>query len=1019
MEVENWTRTEFGKDVFINKYKQPDETFLEFVERVSGGNKAIAKLIIEKKFFCGGRIAANRGLGHLKRVCYSNCFCNEILEDSIEGIFDCAKEMARTFSTGGGCGITVSKLSPRGAKVRNAAKETTGAVSFMELYDVTSKLIGAEGRRAALMMSLDCHHPDLEEFIDIKKNLDNITKANISVMFTDDFMQAVMNDSDFELFYTRKETGETLRKTVNAREVFMKLAQNNWEMAEPGCLFWDRIEQYNLVSEDPKFKYSGVNPCLVGGTLIQTTEGNIPIKDLVGTQPFVYCMDEDGKLIIEQAKSVIKTKSNAELIKVNFKRGEIICTPDHEIYTLNRGWVQAKELSPKDKLNGLGRSMKNEKYCKLKLTSDKSYHSEHRFIAGYFTDIDGKDVHHIDENPLHNVWSNLEVLEHGEHSVLTNVGHEPYADRDGDTGRYISKEKKKKREHLEVNKEKLGVNFIVDSVEYLDYTEDVYDIMMPENHNFVANDIIVHNCGEQPLLAYGNCMLSSINLAEFEKDGGVDWKSLKDATKAAVIYLNEVLDEGVEFLPLPQHKETCKNWRQIGLGVMGWADLLIKLKIRYGSPESIELADKIGEFMTSCALEQSAELAKEYGAYPMYSDKVLESSFFKAHTNPELTEMVKEYGLRNCALMSIAPTGSISNVLSVSGGIEPIFANSYMRKTESLHGQEYWYKVYTPIVEDFMAENNIDNEVNLPDYFVTAPNIPYTERIAMQAAWQKHIDAAISSTVNLPEWITVEQVFDLYLEAWKQGLKGVTIYRDNCNRAGVLVNKTDEDEEVAPPEETRPLSVLKRGDVVQVYDDVIGRKRKLITGCGSLHACADFDPVDGELCETFLSKGSEGGCNSWMVFGSRMISRAMRLGDTIEGIVDQAKSCPSCPSYMVRRATKHDVSPGNCCPAAVGIALQDMYNQLQDEMNGDDYDEFELVDEAINQTFNIPEPKCKTCEDQAALKELQEFLDGATNLKNEVENNMGVCPKCGQKTYIAEGGCGHCVNDDCGFSGCD
>lgn len=786
MEVENWTRTEFGKDVFINKYKQPDETFLEFVERVSGGNKAIAKLIIEKKFFSGGRIAANRGLGYLKRVCYSNCFCNEILEDSIESIFDCAKEMARTFSTGGGCGVTISKLSPRGAMVRNAAKETTGAVSFMELYDVTSKLIGANARRAALMMSLDCHHPDLEEFIDIKKNLDNITKANISVMFTDDFMQAVVNDSDFELFYTRKETGETIKKIINAREVFMKLAQNNWEMAEPGCLFWDTVERYNLVSEDPKFKYSGVNPC-----------------------------------------------------------------------------------------------------------------------------------------------------------------------------------------------------------------------------------------GEQPLLAYGNCMLSSINLAEFEKDGEVDWKSLKEATKAAVIYLNEVLDEGIEFLPLPQHKETCRNWRQIGLGVMGWADLLIKLKVRYGAPESIELADKIGEFMTSCALEQSAELAKEYGAYPMYSDKVLESSFFKAHTNPELTEMVKKYGLRNCALMSIAPTGSISNVLSVSGGIEPIFANSYMRKTESLHGQEYWYKVYTPIVEDFMAENNIDNEVDLPDYFVTAPNIPYKERIAMQAAWQKHIDAAISSTVNLPEWTTVEQVFDLYLEAWKQGLKGVTIYRDNCNRAGVLVNKTDEDEEVAPPEETRPLSVLKRGDVVQVYDDVIGRKRKLITGCGSLHACADFDPVDGELCETFLSKGSEGGCNSWMVFGSRMISRAMRLGDTIEGIVDQAKSCPSCPSYMVRRATKHDVSPGNCCPAAVGIALQDMYNKLQDEMNGDDYDEFELVDEAINQTFNIPEPKCKTCEDQAALKELQEFLDGATNLKNEVENNMGVCPKCGQKTYIAEGGCGHCVNDDCGFSGCD
>lgn len=938
MKLENWARTDFAIDIFLNKYRHEDEDFVETVSRIAGGNTVIMQLIFDKMFFSGGRIAANRGLGNIKRVCYSNCFCNIIEDDSIEGIFDCAKEMARTFSTGGGVGVTVSTLSPRGAKVRNSAKETTGAVSFMELYDVTSKLIGASGRRAALMMSLDCHHPDLEEFIDIKKNLDDITKANISVMFTDDFMNAVVNDEEFELSYTREETSETITKIINARDTFMKLAQNNWEMAEPGCLFWDTIENYNLVSEDPNFKYAGVNPCLSGETLIQTTEGKIPIKELVGQQPYVYCMNENNELIIQQASSVFKTKKNASLVKVNFKRGEIICTPDHKIFTLNRGWVEAGKLLPKDKLNGLGRSMKNERCCAVKLTSE----------------------------------------------------------------------------------EKLGVNFIVESVEFLDYKEDVYDMTMPTHHNFVANDIIVHNCAEEPLPAYGSCMLSSINLAEFEKDGEVNWKKLKFVVKAGVEYLNEILDEGLPFLPLPQQRETCENWRQIGLGIMGWADLLIKLKIRYGSPESIELADKVGEFIASCALEKSAELAAKYGAYPMYSDKVLESEFFKRHTNDALTNMVKEYGLRNSQLLTIAPTGSISSLFSVSGGMEPIFANSYMRKTESLHNQEYWYKVYTPIVEDFMAENNIDNENDLPDYFVTAPNIPYRERIAMQAAWQKHIDASISSTVNLPEWTTVEQVFDLYLEAWKQGLKGVTIYRDGCDRSGVLVNETDEEEDTEVPEEvTRPLSVLKRGDIVQVYDDVVGRKRKLITGCGSLHATGFFDPVDAELCETYLSKGSEGGCNSWMVFGSRMISRAMRLGDTIEGIVDQAKSCPSCTSYMVRRATKHDVSPGNCCPAAVGIALQNMYNQLKDEMNGDEYDEEEIVEEAVKQVFQVPEPKCETCEEQQAMQELMTFLEGAKNLEAEVTNNMGVCPKCGQKTYIAEGGCGHCVNDECGYSGCD
>lgn len=522
---------------------------------------------------------------------------------------------------------------------------------------------------------------------------------------------------------------------------------------------------------------------------------------------------------------------------------------------------------------------------------------------------------------------------------------------------------------------------------------------------------------EEPLPEGGSCLLGSINLAQFEKDGKVDWDSLKFTVKNAVIYLNEVLDEGLELHPLEYQRESVRNYRQIGLGVMGWADLLIKLKIRYGSEESLKLADNIGEFIVSCALESSMELAKEFGPAPRFSGAVLDSPFLNSHVTDKLYEDIRKYGLRNSQLLTVAPTGSTSTMLGVSGGMEPIFANSYMRKTESLHGQEYWYKVYTPIVEEYMQENNIDNEADLPSWFVTAPMIPYKERIAMQAAWQKHIDASISSTVNLPEYTTVKDVFNLYYEAWKQGLKGITVYRDGCDRAGILVNN---EEEAPPKEETRPLQVLNRGDVVQVYDDVVGRKHKLVTGCGSLHATAFFDPVDGELCETFLSKGSEGGCNSWMVFGSRMISYAMRLGGTVEGIVDQAKSCPSCVSYMVRRGTKHDVSPGNCCPAAVGIALQEMANQIKEELIDDDYSEEEIVNEAVPRVFDIPEPRCKTCEEQNAMKELTDFLSGVTNLKNEVENsNLGICPKCGQRTYVAEGGCGHCINDDCGYSRCD
>lgn len=190
-----------------------------------------------------------------------NCYVIAPPEDNIESIYDSRKKLARTYSTGGGCGIDISKLSPRGAKINNAANETTGAVSFMEGYSKITEEIGAAGRRGALMISLDCHHPDLEEFIDVKTSPDSVTKANISVRVTDDFMKAVKNDEDWIMTFIRPETGETIIKTAKARYLFHKLAQNNYDWAEPGILFWDQITNWNLLSEDTNFEYAGVNPC--------------------------------------------------------------------------------------------------------------------------------------------------------------------------------------------------------------------------------------------------------------------------------------------------------------------------------------------------------------------------------------------------------------------------------------------------------------------------------------------------------------------------------------------------------------------------------------------------------------------------------------------------------------------------------------------------------------------------------------------------------------------------------------
>lgn len=758
MTVQEWLGTEnqLGQDIWERKYRYENETFDEWINRVSGGNSEIANLIKEKKFLFGGRILANRGLENKgRKISLSNCYVIEPPEDNIESIFDCAKKLARTYSYGGGCGVDISKLSPRGAKVNNAAKETTGSVSFMDLYSMVTGLIGQAGRRGALMLSLSCEHPDLEEFIGIKSNLDRVTKANISIRITDKFMAAVKNKTPFTLSFTRLETGETITKEIDAYEMFHKMCEMNWDYAEPGMLFWDRINNWNLLSCDNEFEYAGTNPC-----------------------------------------------------------------------------------------------------------------------------------------------------------------------------------------------------------------------------------------AEEPLPAGGSCLLGSINLAEFACDTGFDFESFKHCVKSSVIALNEVLDEGLPLHPLKEQRESVYDWRQIGLGIFGLADLLIKLGIKYGSPEAIDLCDMIGHTMADMAIKTSAVLAKEYGVYPKYKPEAVEqSAFYSKNALGETKELVESFGLRNSQLLTIAPTGSLSTMIGVSGGIEPIFANYYTRKTESLKGHDEYYKVYTPIVKEYMDKHGLKDDSELPDYFVTAQTLDYKNRIYMQSIWQSHIDASISSTVNVPNDFTVEQVEGLYMTAWEAGLKGVTIFRDGCKRAGILTTSLTEENDAI--EETKPLP---RGYIVVADDNVIGLKRKIMSGCGSLHVVAMFDPISGELLETYISKGSTGGCQSNLAAVSRLISLSARAGVDVYTIADQLRSCPACPSYVGRTMTKHDTSKGKCCPDAVANALIEMYKEMQESISDGDKDISTSV-------------KSQTIKKNIESKE--------STVDVEIKNP---CPVCGEELTF-EGGCNVCKN--CGWSKCD
>jgi ribonucleoside-diphosphate reductase alpha chain len=555
-----------GIDIWEKKYRFEDESFEEFLDRITGGNEKVKDLIKQKKFMYAGRILANRKLNERGiKVTLSNCYVLPQVEDSIESIWDVDYKLARTLSYGGGAGIDVSKISPDGAVIRNAAKTTSGVVSFMEQFAHTTARISQNGRRGALMLSLDVNHPDIEEFISVKGDLNKIVSANISIRLDSEFMHKVVNDLPHKLTFTRKETGQVIEKEVNAKQLFWRLAKMNWRTAEPGLLFWDNVNNWSLLNGTEDFFFAGTNPC-----------------------------------------------------------------------------------------------------------------------------------------------------------------------------------------------------------------------------------------GEQPLPEGGSCLLASINLGAYVLDSFTDkarfdFDSFAKDIPTYVEEMNIVLDEGLPLHPLQVQRDSVTKWRQIGLGVMNIAGMFVYLGMEYGSNESIELSDKIGNIMAKAAIKASSLLAKEHGPYPGFSkDAVLNSPFFKYHQDEELYDLVSKYGLRNSQLLTIAPTGSISTYMNLAGGgIEPIFALKFFRTTKSLHGKDVSYEVYSDIVQQLLDAKGI---TEVPSYVVTSMDLDYHKRIKMQATWQKHIDAAISSTINLPNETTVDEVFDIYVEAWKAGLKGCTVYRAGCEREGILTVEKDDEE---------------------------------------------------------------------------------------------------------------------------------------------------------------------------------------------------------------------------------
>ena len=522
-------------------------------------------------------------------VSLSNCVVVDSPTDDVSSIMNQGRDLANLFKRRCGVGMDISTLRPDGTSVSNSAGSTTGAWSFADFYSYICRMIGQNGRRGALMITMDIRHPDIENFITMKHDLSKVTGANVSVKINDDFMRAVENKQPFILQFPVDSDRPTTTKEVDAESIWNLIVESATYTAEPGLMMWDAITRELPAHEyaDVGFNTVTTNPC-----------GEIPLS------PYDSC----------------------RLIAIN----------------------------------------------------------------------------------------------------LTNFVSDPYT----------------------------------------------------KNSKF-------------DLEKFKNVVSSSMRLSD-------------DLVELEIEKLFKILDkvdtEDEKFL-WTKLLEACRFGRRTGLGTLGLGDTLCRLGVKYGSKNSTEVIDKIYEAFKCAAYQESVNLAKERGPFPIFDWEKEKNNAFIQRLPEDLKEEMALTGRRNISILTNAPTGTCSIAAQTSSGIEPIFRLKYTRRkkvnpsdidprvdfVDDLGDKWQEFQVYHHEIKNYWSIRGKCEIEDLPQYFTTSDQIDWGGRIKVQAAIQKHIDHSISSTINLPKGTTPEIVGQLYMSAWRAGLKGVTIYVDG-SRSGVLVD---------------------------------------------------------------------------------------------------------------------------------------------------------------------------------------------------------------------------------------
>jgi len=724
---------ELAQNIYVKKYylkdlnnnlieENPEDVFKRIASFIATSEPTKSKQkqwsekfyteLFEGRFAPGGRVLAGAGdLYRLKTL--ANCFVAKIDEDSIESIYEAAYECARTYSFGGGIGVDISSLRPRDAIVHNAADSSSGAVSFMDLYSITTGLIGQSGRRGALMLTIDIKHPDIEHFIQVKKVPNWVTNQ-------------IVEQCKWSGLYDDKQLAMIQKQVV----------------------------------ENSQIRFA-----------------NISIKT---SDEFMQAVDE--QCAYGQDKYLIYKKSNKNLI---------MNSPQSKNNHYSVG-IPSKSIDDYELLQVFPSftEMNNWLFQNYGLTTNKKelLDHEHRDVFGDF-------VYQLKDRDF-----DIVVKQSGDFLLY-------FSSKETGEIRRLVKARDIWDQFIEGNYKTAepGLIFWTTMSKY-------------SPSNYVGRPIICTNpCAEVPLEDGGACNLGSLNLSRFvlngfEDNAKIDWDQLAETVSILVRFLDDVVTWNEDLNALDKQRKAASETRRLGLGIMGIADMFNQMAIGYDSEEGMRLMEKLMAFISNASYQASASIAEEKEPSSIFSSKkFMECPFVKEALSEETRRVIREKGLRNMAILSIAPTGSISNIvlgyqskeknyIGVSGGLEPIFAQFYTRRSESFGNK--FFKVFHSTTQAYIdkfglqetAEKSEDLKDVLPEYFQrTSHNIIPEKRVEIQSICQRYIDHSISSTVNLPEDIEPEVISDIYLMAWKKRLKGITIYRDGSRFPILTVGEKSSD----------------------------------------------------------------------------------------------------------------------------------------------------------------------------------------------------------------------------------